>query len=161
MLITDILDYSVNTAPILRLIHTDLEEDFNEKPELKTMIDELAFAITEVIFNECIESELDLKYDELTLSKLIKALNIQIETQNITIFDKMFTILQVYQYLTKKKLLVFVNSLVYFTQDERDRLLEYIHLSQLTVLFVEPHQLDDLPQYILDEDYFLITKNMV
>ncbi|HER4326959.1 TPA: type II-A CRISPR-associated protein Csn2, partial [Streptococcus pyogenes] len=27
--------------------------------------------------------------------------------------------------------------------------------------FLEPRELYDFPQYILDEDYFLITKNMV
>ena len=42
MLVTDILGYDVNSAPILKLIHGDLENQFNEKQEsLQKAIDEI------------------------------------------------------------------------------------------------------------------------
>ncbi|MCC9997081.1 type II-A CRISPR-associated protein Csn2, partial [Streptococcus agalactiae] len=57
--------------------------------------------------------------------------------------------------------LVFVNSGAYLTKDEVIKLCEYINLTQKSVLFLEPRRLYDLPQYVIDKDYFLIGENMV
>ncbi|ASO68522.1 type II-A CRISPR-associated protein Csn2 [Streptococcus pyogenes] len=161
MLVTDILGFDVNSSTILKLIHADLESQFNEKPEVKSMIDKLVATITELIVFECLENELDLEYDEITILELIKSLGVKVETQSDTIFEKCLEILQIFKYLTKKKLLIFVNSGAFLAKDEVASLQEYISLTNLTVLFLEPRELYDFPQYILDEDYFLITKNMV
>ena len=159
MLVTDILGYDVNAPSLLKLVHADLENQFNEKPEVKSMVEKLANTITELIAYECLENELDLEYDEITILELIKALGVIIETQSDTIFEKMFEVLQVYKYLNKKKLLVFINTLSYFKREEIAQILEYIHLSDMVVLFLEPRKIDGFTQYILDEDYFLITES--
>ncbi|EMC38851.1 type II-A CRISPR-associated protein Csn2 [Streptococcus mutans] len=159
MLVTDILGYDVNAPSLLKLVHADLENQFNEKPEVKSMVEKLANTITELIAYECLENELDLEYDEITILELIKALGVKIETQSDTIFEKMFEVLQVYKYLNKKKLLVFINTLSYFKREEIAQILEYIHLSDMVVLFLEPRKIDGFAQYILDEDYFLITES--
>lgn len=159
ILVTDILGYDVNAPSLLKLVHADLENQFNEKPEVKSMVEKLANTITELIAYECLENELDLEYDEITILELIKALGVKIETQSDTIFEKMFEVLQVYKYLNKKKLLVFINTLSYFKREEIAQILEYIHLSDMVVLFIEPRKIDDFAQYILDEDYFLITES--
>ena len=157
MIVTDILGYDVNAPTILKLIHADLEDQLNEKPEVKSMVEKLAATITELLAFECLENELDLEYDEITILELIKAL----ETQSDTIFEKCLEILQVYHYLSKKRLLIFVNAGAYLTEDEMEKLLEYSCLASQTVLFLEPRKLYDFPQYILDEDFFLNTENMV
>ncbi|HHJ7843169.1 TPA: type II-A CRISPR-associated protein Csn2, partial [Streptococcus pyogenes] len=118
MLVTDILGFDVNSSTILKLIHADLESQFNEKPEVKSMIDKLVATITELIVFECLENELDLEYDEITILELIKSLGVKVETQSDTIFEKCLEILQIFKYLTKKKLLIFVNSGAYLTKDE-------------------------------------------
>lgn len=159
MLVTDILGYDVNAPSLLKLVHADLENQFNEKPEVKSMVEKLANTITELIAYECLENELDLEYDEIAILELIKALGVKIETQSDTIFEKMFEVLQVYKYLNKKKLLVFINTLSYFKREEIAQILEYIHLSDMVVLFIEPCKIDGFAQYILDEDYFLITES--
>lgn len=159
MLVTDILGYDVNAPSLLKLVHADLENQFNEKPEVKSMVEKLANTITELIAYECLENELDLEYDEITILELIKALGVKIETQSDTIFEKMFEVLQVYKYLNKKKLLVFINTLSYFKREEIAQILEYIHLSDMVVLFLEPRKIDGFAQHILDEDYFLITES--
>ncbi|NKZ19264.1 type II-A CRISPR-associated protein Csn2 [Streptococcus ovuberis] len=161
MLVTDILGFDVNAPSVLKLIHADLEQQLNNKPEVKSMIDKLSSTITELIAYECLENELDLEYDEVTILELIKALGVRVETANDTIFEKCFEILQIVKYLAKKRLLVLVNSGAYFSCKELARLKEYIDLNQMTVLFLEPRRLYDLPQYVLDDDYFLITENML
>ena len=161
MLVTDILGYDLNSPSILKLIHADIEGQLNDKPEVKSMIEKLTTTITELLVFECLENELDLEYDEITLLELIKALGVKIETRSDTIFEKCFEILQSFKYLHKKKLLVFFNVCSYLSQREIQQLQEYITLSQLTVLFIEPRKVYDFPQYILDEDYFLWSKNMI
>ena len=161
MVVTDILGYDINAVPILKLIHADLENQLNEKPEVKSIIETLANSITELISYECLENELDLEYDEITVLELIKALGVKIETISDTIFDKIFEILQVYQFLNKKRFLVFINVLSYLTVDEIQKTREYIELSNMDVLFLEPRKRKDFPQYVLDKDYFLLSENMV
>ncbi|MGT2753560.1 type II-A CRISPR-associated protein Csn2 [Streptococcus ovis] len=159
MVVTDILGYDINAPALLKLIHADLESQFNDKPEVKSMVEKLAATITELIAFECLENELDLEFDEITILELIKALGVKIETQSDTIFEKCFEILQIFNYLSKKRLLIFVNSGAYLTKKEMGKLLEYIRLSNQTVLFLEPRRLYDFPQYVLDEDYFLMAEN--
>lgn len=159
LVVTDILGFDVNSSAMLRLIHSDIASQLNEKPEIKSMIEKMASTITDLISYECLENELDLEYDEITLLELIKALGVQIETQSDTIFDKCMEILQVYHYLSKKRLLVFVNCGSYLSKSEVEQLLEYIQLTNQTVLFLEPRRLYDFPQYTLDNDFFLLLEN--
>lgn len=161
MLVTDIFGFDVNDSAVIKLIYTDLENQLNEKTEVKSMIEKLAATITELIAYECVENELDLEYDEITVLELIKVLGIKIETKSDTIAEKCFEILQVFKYLQKKRLLIFVNSGSYLTQSELVQIFEYISLNQMTVLFLEPRRLYDFSQYILDKDYFLIHDSMV
>ncbi|MGX7776648.1 type II-A CRISPR-associated protein Csn2 [Streptococcus pluranimalium] len=159
LVVTDIFGFDVNSSAMLRLIHSDIASQLNEKPEIKSMIEKMASTITDLISYECLENELDLEYDEITLLELIKALGVQIETQSDTIFDKCMEILQVYHYLSKKRLLVFVNCGSYLSKSEVELLLEYIQLTNQTVLFLEPRRLYDFPQYTLDNDFFLLLEN--
>lgn len=161
LLITDVLGYNINSPAMLKLIHADLEEQLNEKPEVKSMLDKLAATITELIAFECLENELDLEYDEITILELIDALGVKIETASDTVFDKSLEIIQVFKYLSKKSLLIFVNVSAYFSKDELVKLIEYIELNNINVLFIEPRKVYQFPQYVLDQDYFLNCKNMV
>lgn len=161
LVITDVCGYNLNSPAMLKLIHADLEYQLNDKPEVKSMIEKLIVSITELLALECLENELDLEYDEITILELIDALGVKVETQSDTHFEKMLEIIQVFKYLSKKKLLVFINVTAYLSKDELENLIEYIKLNQLRVLFVEPRKVYDFPQYVLDLDYFLNLENMV
>ncbi len=88
LLITDILGYDINTSQVLKLLHTDIVSQFNDKPEVRSEIDSLVSLITDIIMAECIENELDIEYDEITLLELIKALGVRIETKSCTVLKK-------------------------------------------------------------------------
>lgn len=159
LLITDILGYDINTSQVLKLLHTDIVNQLNDKPEVRSEIDSLVSLITDIIMAECLENELDIEYDEITLLELVKVLGIRIETKSCTVFEKIFEILQIFKYLVKKKILVFVNSLSYFSKDEIYQILEYTKLLQADVLFLEPKQIKEIQQFILDKDYILMPYN--
>ena len=161
LLITDVLGYNINSPAMLKLIRANLEKQLNEKSEVKSMLEKLVATITELIAFECLENELDLEYDEITILELIDALGVKIETLSDTVFEKSLEIVQVFKYLSKKKLLVFVNVSCYLSEHELAKLIEYIQLHNINVLFVEPRKVYDFPQYVVDEDYFLSCENMV
>ena len=161
LVITDILGYNLNSSSMLKLIHADLENQLNEKPEVKSMIEKLVITITELLAYECLENELDLEYDEITILELIEALGVKVETLSDTLFEKCMEIVQVFKYLSKKRLLVFINVSSYLSEKELESLMEYISLNQLCVLFIEPRRVYNFSQFVLDKDYFLNTENML
>ena len=150
LVITDILGYNLNSSSMLKLIHADLENQLNEKPEVKSMIEKLVITITELLAYECLENELDLEYDEITILELIEALGVKIETLSDTLFEKCVEIVQ-----------VFINVASYLSEKELESLMEYISLNQLCVLFIEPRRVYNFSQFVLDKDYFLNTENML
>lgn len=161
LVITDILGFDVNAKPILKLIYQDLEIQLNEKPEVKSMIDKLTATISELIGYELLDHELDLEQDEITVQELFKALGVQIETSSDTIFEKVFEILQIFKYLSKKKMLVFVNVASYLTLEELKSIQEFSELQDLKIIFLERYKTPGFPQYVLDTDYFLCSENVV
>ena len=161
LVITDILGYNLNSTSMLKLIHADLENQLNEKPEVKSMIEKLVVTITELLAYECLENELDLEYDEITILELIESLGVKVETMSDTVFEKCMEIVQIFKYLSKKRLLVFINVAAYLSEKDIESLIEYISLNQLSVLFLEPRKVFKFPQFILDKDYFLNADNML
>src|SRR5699024_10081272 len=108
LIVTDILGYNINSTSLLKLVYADLEDQLNEKPEVRTMIDKLTSTISDLIEYELIDHELDLESADITVQQLFKALGVRIEVDNDTIFEKVIEIIKVFKYLTRKKLLVFI-----------------------------------------------------
>lgn len=159
--ITDVLGFDVNSRSVLKQIYGDLEIQLNEKPEVKSMIDKMTATLAELVGYELLDHELDLEQDEITVQELFQALGIKIETTSDTIFEKIFEILQIFKYLSKKQLLIFVNISSYLTMAELESIKEFSDLQNLTILLLEPRKITGFPQYVLDSDYFLYTENMV
>ena len=64
--------------------------------------------------------------------------------------------------MSKKKLLVFVNVLVYFQKREVEEILDYIRLNHLDICFLEGKVVEDFSilSYKIDEDFCFFTKNV-
>lgn len=155
LLVTDILGYDINSASVLKLIYKDLENQLNEVPEVKSKIYQLTTEISDIMSNELLSNELDLEKDEITFLELFKVLGIQVETKSDTIFEKTIEIIQIFKFLTNKKLLIFVNTGSYFKKDEIEELIEYISLQQLDILFIEPKKVEGIYQNVLDKDFYM------
>lgn len=158
--ITDILEYNINSGSVLKLIYADLEEQLNEKPEVKTMIEKMLSTIQDLIDYELIDNELDLESDEITIQELFKVMGIQIEVTSDTIIERIHEIIQVFKYLSSKKLLVFINIGAYLNEQNMKELSSFVSLNQVKVLMIEPRKIAGVSQYVLDRDYFL-TYEMV
>lgn len=161
ILISDILGFDINTRSNLKLIYQDLEEQLNDKPDVKSKIERLKIELANLISHELVEHELDLVGDKITFQELFLALGIHIEVMDDTIFEKASEILHIYKYLSRMKLLVFINCASYLNFNELEQIFEYVELNNKPVLFVEPRKIHGFIQHILDEDYFLSCENVV
>lgn len=161
ILVTDVLGHDVNSPSILKLIYADLENQLNEKPEVKSEIERLSLKITEIMSHEILDHELDLEQDEIAILELFKILGIQIETRSDTIFEKIIEILQVYKFLSKKKILIFINVTIYLTKEEIVEIDRFVAMLNKPVLFIENREIAGVKQYVLDKDYFLMSVDMV
>jgi len=162
MVITDILGYDPNSASVLKSIYNDLELQISEKPEVKTMLESKLQEVTDLINREILDFEIDLESSDTTLQDKFKAMGIRVEICTDTIFERIFEIIQVYKYLTRKKLMVFVNLATYLTTDEMKNICEYANLSNIDFLMIDTSEFKGIKnQYILDKDYVLLKPCVV
>lgn len=155
MIVTDIMNYTFNSPTMLKSIYSDLEAQINDNPQLKSEIEKISLKLSEILSKELLNHELNLSYTDLTIYNFLKMYEVKIQTRYVTLFDKCLELIQIYKYLTKKKLLIFINICSYFSKKEMKELLDFISLLNTNVLFIEPKKVYEFKQYILDEDYFL------
>lgn len=160
VLVTDIMGYSINSAPILKRIYDDLQNQINNKLETKIKIEKLIYEFDNIINNELLEHELELVSEGNDLLKIFKILGIKIYFDQKNIFEKMFEIIKIFSYMYDKNVLVFINTLSYFTYKELLSINEYINLNNINVLFIEPRKINVIKQIFIDSDYIMF-KNMI
>ena len=159
IVISDLLGFSINSPAVVKAVQLDVLDQLNENIEQKNKLDLLLTQITSIVGSQCIESELNLTYNDLKIEKIISALEVRVDALSNTLFEQLFEVLQIFKYLVKKKLLIFINVASYFSEKELDAIKEFIELNQINVLFIEPRGVYNYPQYTLDED-FIIIKNL-
>lgn len=161
ILVTDVFNFQINTSAIIKLIHLDILGQLNDDIEQKLLIQEQCLAISKVLAEECQEHEINLVYNELDIPQMLSALKVKIKEHKDSLIDKMLDIIQVYKYLPKKRLLIFVNTTAYLSREEVLAVMEFIQLQQVHVLFIEPTIVYNVSQYVLDEDFYLNEENMI
>lgn len=161
ILVTDVFNFQINTSATIKLIHLDILGQLNDNIEQKLLIQEQCLTISKVLAKECQEHEINLVYNELDIPQMLSALKVKIKEHKDSLIDKMLNIIQVYKYLPKKRLLIFVNTTAYLSREEVLAVVEFIQLQQVHVLFIEPTIVYDMPQYVLDEDFYLNEENMI
>jgi len=162
MIITDILGYDPNSVSVLKSIYNDLELQISEKPEVRTKIEAKLQEVTDLINREILDFEIDLESNNTTLKDKFKAMGIRVEICTDTVFERIFEIIQIFKYLTKKKLMVLINLATYLTADEMRSICEYANLSNIDFLMIDTNEFRGVKnQYVLDEDYVLLKQKML
>jgi len=162
VVITDILGYDVNSAAVIKLLYSDLENQIADNPELHTEIEDTLGKIVSLIVKETLDFEPDLHFSELTMQKIFKALDIKIETSNLTIFERTSDIIRVFKYLRKKKLLVIINLGTYLSHQQILETIEFASLQNINMLLIDIAVFDtpkNLTQYVMDNDFVVMKRN--
>jgi len=162
VVITDILGYDVNSAAVIKLLYGDLESQIANNPELHTEIEDTLGKVVALIVKETLDFEPDLNFSELTMQKMFKALEIKIETSDLTLFERMSDIIRVFKYLRKKKLLIIINLGTYLSHQQILETVEYASLQNINMLLLDNAPFGapkNLTQYVMDEDFVVIKTN--
>jgi CRISPR-associated protein Csn2 len=159
MLVTDIPGYEVNSASVLKQVHGDLAEQLRDTPQSMSVLEQSMADITSIIIRETLHFEPELEVGELTLLKLFKAMEIKIEADNRSIFQRVPDIIQVFKYIRKKKLLIFVNLATLLDDAQLDAVAEYAALQNVCMLLVDTcsyRAQGNLAKYVLDKDFVML-----
>lgn len=155
VLVTDIMGYEINSRPLINSVRKSVVEQLNEEPQRKMQLEQLLQQLLIELDDVLIDSELDLIAYEASIEDLMKMFNVSVDVQPHSINERFYDIVQVVKYLKNKKLLIFINSLSYLTNDERMRLFEFISCCEVYTLFIEPRKIVGCKQFIIDSDYFV------
>jgi len=158
LVVTDILTFDFNQATISKLITEDILQLIADEPQLKNQIEQSLLDATSLIEKKMLDLEINLTSKEMDVELFIKALSVKVETEGNSIFERVLDIIQVFKYLSKKRLLVFVNLGTFLTHREIEVVDEYVELQNLSVLLVDNGEVSSVKkQTIIDEDFVVLT----
>ena len=93
IVISDLLGFSINSTAVVKAVQLDVLDQLNENIEQKNKLDLLLTQITSIVGSQCIESELNLTYNELKIEKIISALEVRVDALSNTLFEQLFEVL--------------------------------------------------------------------
>lgn len=158
--IFDILGFNINSTSFLKTVYSELENQIKDNVENRSKYEKLFYELEDLLREEMVDVDLPLELSSLQFQSLFKAMGIKIVVEEENIYKKILDIVESMAHFRKSKLICFVNTLAYITAKEIKELKEYISLSQLDVLFLEPRKVEGFRQALVDED-FVFFENMV
>lgn len=158
--IFDILGFNINSTSFLKTVYSELENQIKDNVENRSKYEKLFYELEDLLREEMVDVDLPLELSSLQFQSLFKAMGIKIIVEEENIYKKILDIVESMAHFRKSKLICFVNTLAYITAKEIKELKEYISLSQLDVLFLEPRKVEGFRQALVDED-FVFFENMV
>ncbi len=158
--IFDILGFNINSTSFLKTVYSELENQIKDNVENRSKYEKLFYELEDLLREEMVDVDLPLELSSLQFQSLFKAMGIKIIVEEENIYKKILDIVESMAHFRKSKLICFVNTLAYITAKEIKKLKEYISLSQLDVLFLEPRKVEGFRQALVDED-FVFFENMV
>lgn len=159
-IIGDVLEHDPSSAALLKHIYEDITTQMNAIPEKRMKLERLIIQMEDLLQHELLEHELHLTMEEASPEKLYKAFGIKIEVKTNALYQKIYEIVDIYHYLDKRNILVFMNTLAYLDEGEIKSLREYMALSRVHALFIEPASQSKQADYFLDSDFYL-HKNVI
>lgn len=158
--IFDILGFNINSTSFLKTVYSELENQIKDNVENRSKYEKLFYELEDLLREEMVDVDLPLELSSLQFQSLFKAMGIKIIVEEENIYKKILDIVESMAHFRKSKFICFVNTLAYITAKEIKELKEYISLSQLDVLFLEPRKVEGFRQALVDED-FVFFENMV
>ena len=138
MLITDIWNFDFNQKKIQSALYNKIEkiykQEFERMSEFQTIFQKLQLNVLDV-FNEF---PFEFNYKEsIGIQEYLKLLGLKISNNKGKIIDTVFSLIDVVEYLSVAKLLVFVNLKLYLSDDELNEIYKYAMYKKVNILLIE------------------------
>lgn len=158
ILVSDICRFELNERKILNTLYTRMEELIKDSIEDYVEIKNLYDSLTRKIDLLLEEFEIETLYNnEPIFQDLLKMIGLKIYPgDNFSFTEKTFKILDLNRELLGNKLIIFINSKAYFTNEELEEIIKYGNYNKDYILFLESIGGDKIlgeTSYIIDNDY--------
>lgn len=155
IVISDLLTFSFQSTTVLKSIYSDLSDQLNLKPHLKSEIESLISHLYTILLDETLDYELNLDISMPEIQDIFKFYGIRIAQNSENVLEKTLKIIRFFKCFLNKKLLVFINVCSFFSEEEIEEIIAYSSMLDATILFLEQKKIYDVKQFILDTDFYL------
>ena len=138
LMIIDVFNIDFNQKKIQSALYNKIEkiykQEFERMSEFQTIFQKLQLNVLDV-FNEF---PFEFNYKEsIGIQEYLKLLGLKISNNKGKIIDTVFSLIDVVEYLSVAKLLVFVNLKLYLSDDELNEIYKYAMYKKVNILLIE------------------------
>ncbi len=158
LMIIDVFNIDFNQKKIQSALYNKIEkiykQEFERMSESQTIFQKLQLNVLDV-FNEF---PFEFNYKEsIGIQEYLKLLGLKISNNKGKIIDTVFSLIDVVEYLSAAKLLVFVNLKLYPSDDELNEIYKYAMYKKVNILLIETGEekepLENEKILYIDSDY--------
>ena len=158
LMIIDVFNIDFNQKKIQSALYNKIEkiykQEFERMSEFQTIFQKLQLNVLDV-FNEF---PFEFNYKEsIGIQECLKLLGLKISNNKGKIIDTVFSLIDVVEYLSVAKLLVFVNLKLYLSDDELKEIYKYAMYKKVNILLIETGEekepLENEKILYIDSDY--------
>ena len=158
LMIIDVFNIDFNQKKIQSALYNKIEkiykQEFERMSEFQTIFQKLQLNVLDV-FNEF---PFEFNYKEsIGIQEYLKLLGLKISNNKGKIIDTVFSLIDVVEYISVSKLLVFVNLKLYPSDDELNEIYKYAMYKKVNILLIETGEekepLENEKILYIDSDY--------
>ena len=159
LMIIDVFNIDFNQKKIQNALYNKIEkiykQEFERMSEFQNVFQKLQLNVLDV-FNEF---PFEFNYKEsIGIQEYLKLLGIKISNNKEKIIDTIFSLIDVVEYLSIAKLLIFVNIKLYLGNDEIQEVYKYAMYKKVNILLIETGEekepLENEKILYIDSDYY-------
>ena len=157
LIVFDLLNFNINNKTIINKLYNHLSDNIISNIDEENELKDNFMKMVRIVYDEIDDFNVDISLnEELDLIKLFKMLNVEINTDYDGVLERMIDLLEIYSELNDQ-IIIFINILSYFSDEEIIEIQKYINYKKLSVLFFENSYNRGVyfeNQYIIDDDFY-------
>lgn len=159
LVISDILSYDVNDRKFINKLYKLIETEIQINTLLFSDFLQHISQMNTLLLDDLLSIDVEFSYkNEITISSYLKLIELKVDTvSHVDVVEKFFHIIDIVVALDVAKGLVFINSLVYLSENDINEVVKYARYKRLAVLFLEGHfekKGVDIKTYLIDQDFY-------
>lgn len=157
IIFNDILSFNFNDKTIITKLYNKLSKSIISNVEIDNELKKYFMKISNILYDEIEYYNVDIDLnEEIDLVKYFKLAGIEFDNKYNNLIDKFIDILEIYSELYDQ-IMIFINVLTYFSNEEIREILKYITYKKISVLFLENSYNRSVyfeNKYVIDDDFY-------
>ena len=157
IIFNDILSFNFNDKTIITKLYNKLSKSIISNVEIDNELKKYFMKISNILYDEIEYYNVDIDLnEEIDLVKYFKLAGIEFDNKHNNLIEKFIDILEIYSELYDQ-IMIFINVLTYFSNEEIRGILKYITYKKISVLFLENSYNRSVyfeNKYVIDDDFY-------